>query len=459
MSSGHKNTNMPSPFISALNEYFERLKKDNVAFCVLSGYQKFPEVIADTDVDIIFLKYDFVKAEDVLKSTFKNKGFCYFSNHKFKGRHTYIFYSFGENGIIKESLKIDLFVNFEFRGRVFLNSYEIIGNIIPYENVYIPSIVHKNIMSILKGIMKGGSAWEKYLPKIQTGLKESKFEISVLLQRIFKEKTVDFLMLNLSKGRIDKIEQVRKKLIVETYTHSLLRSPITFILNLLGHYLIMGARGLRPPRYMFALLGPDGVGKSTLTSHIKSDLIEMLKVDLDQSKSFHIRPKLFPTITQLFKSRGISDKNPTKTYNAWQSNSFFISFCRLFFFWTDYVLGYFVKILPELIKYNVVVLDRYYYDILIDPLRYKIKLPYRILKMFYLLLPKPEVVFFLNAPPETIRQRKQELTIPQIERLLEKYRNLTSEFDNICITDATRSPDVISKEIVSIFLKKVALRL
>ena len=125
----------------------------------------------------------------------------------------------------------------------------------------------------------------------------------------------------------------------------------------------------------------------------------------------------------------------------------------------DYALGYFVKILPELINYNVVILDRYYYDILIDPSRYKIQLPYRILKTFYYLLGKPEIVFFLEAPPEVIRQRKQELTIPQLEILLQKYKNLASEFDNVCVVDAKRSPEMISKEIVSIFLKRVTTKL
>jgi len=448
-----------SPFILTLNEYFEKLKEEDVKFCVLSGYSGFPEVIADTDVDILFLKTEFGKAAIILKSIFKDNGFYYYTEHRFKGRHTYIFYSQGENNFIRESLKIDLFVNFEFRGRNFLTTHEILENVRRYKNIYIPSMVHKTIMSIVKGIMKGGSAWEKYLPKIQEGLRGHTSEIEILLNKFLKETTIKFLISNLSKGGVDKIDGVRKSLILETYTQSLYRHPINFIRNLLGHYCIAGGRILRLPNNMFALLGPDGVGKSTLTTHIKSELIDVLKLDFDKSKSFHIRPKLFPTITQIFKSKGISDEKPTRSYKVWQSSSFFISFCRLFFFWIDYVLGYIIKILPELSNYNVVVLDRYYYDILIDPLRYKIKLPYRILKIFYLLLPKPEVVFFLNAPPEIIHQRKQELTIPQIERLLEKYKNLTSEFNNVCIIDATSSPEVISKEIVSIFLKRVALKL
>jgi thymidylate kinase len=453
------NTTTSPPFGLALIEFFEKLKQQHINFCVLGGYSGLPETITASDVDIIFSRKQLSKVATTLKSVFQTNGFTYCSVHIFKGRHTYIFYFQGDDNIISASLKIDLFVNFEFRGRNFLSSVDILKACRPYKNFFIPSLAHKIFMVLIKGIMKGGTSWKKYLPKIQDGLQNHTPEIEVLLSSFFKAPTVNFLISNLSKGRVDKIDAMRKSLILETYTQSLFKYPIRFIFNLIGHYGIAGGRILRPPRYMVALLGPDGVGKSTMINHIKSDLIDILKVDFDKSKSFHIRPKLFPTITQIFKSKGISDEKPTRSYKAWQSSSPFISFCRLFFFWVDYVLGYIIKILPELNNYNVVILDRYYYDILIDPSRYKINLPYRILKAFYFLLPRPEVVFFLKAPPETIRQRKQELTIPQIQRLLKKYKNLTSEFNNVCIMDASMSPDKISKEIVSIFLKRVAYKL
>lgn len=449
----------PSLVRLALNEYFEKLKEQNVKFCVLSGYEGLPEVIVSQDVDILVSRRELGKAADILKSVFQKYGSAYYTVHRFKGRHTYLFYFQGENGFIRGSLKIDLFVNFEFRGRIFLTSLEILENMRHYKHFYIPGVVHKAFMGLVKGIMKGGSAWEKYLPKIQEGLRDNTREIEVLLKRIFKVKTITFLISSLSSGRIHEIEKVRKNLIFETYTRSFWRNPISFTFNLFGHYLIAGSRILSPPHYMIALLGPDGVGKSTLIDKIKLNLVDLLKVDFDTSRSFHIRPKLFPTITQMFKSKGISDEKPTLPYKAWQSTSFFVSFVRLFFFWVDYVLGYIVKILPELNNYNVVILDRYYYDILIDPSRYKIKLPYSILKAFYFLLPKPEVVFFLDAPPEIILQRKQELSKAQLERLLEKYRNLKLEFNNVYILDATNSPDRLSIEVVSTFLKSAAIRL
>jgi len=62
------------------------------------------------------------------------------------------------------------------------------------------------------------------------------------------------------------------------------------------------------------------------------------------------------------------------------------------------------------------------------------------------LLPRPHLIVNLTAPPQVIRERKQELTIPQIEQELRAWSSL--RMNNVQTLDATRLPHDIAKEIL-----------
>jgi thymidylate kinase len=442
-----------------LNDYFRKLKENNVIYCVLSGYEGLPEVYKSNDIDILVSKNNLHEASIILKYVFKDYGSGYYVLHKFNGRHTYLFFFQGIDGWVRESIKIDLFINFEFRGRVFLSSREILSNIIPYNNLYIPCAMHQAYLGVVKGILKGGSAWKKYMARIQEGLAGNANGMESLLRRIFREKTTKSLVSYLSAGDTECLEKIRKRMIYETYTNSFLNHPIRFPLNLISYFYIRFGNMLKPPNYMIAVLGPDGSGKSTLIEKMKVLFQDVFKVGSHGVKVFHIRPGLFPTITELLKKKSHSAEKSSLLREAWNAPSSTISFARLLCFWADYVLGYFVKILPELGSYHVVVLDRYYYDLLIDPSRYKIRLPHRVMKAFFAVLPTPDIAFVLDAPPEIIYPRKRELNEATIGILLNEYRNLKNEIDNVHILQATNSPEELSMEVVSTFLKSAATSL
>jgi len=442
-----------------LNDFFRNMMDKNVIYCVLSGYEGLPEVYKSNDIDILVSKRNLHEASNILKSVLKDHGSGYYVLHKYNGRHTYIFFFQGIGGWVRESIKIDLFINFEFRGRVFLSSREILNNIILHKNLYIPCVMHQAYIGVVKGILKGGIAWKKYMARIQGGLADNAVGMEFLLRRIFREKTTKSLVSYLRAGDTECIEKIRKRMIYETYTNSFLKHPIRFPWNLISYFYIRLGNMLKPPNYMIAVLGPDGSGKSTLIEKMNVHFQDLFKVDSDGVKVFHIRPGLFPTITELLKKKSHSAEKPSLLREAWHTPSSTLSVVRLLCFWADYVLGYFVKILPELGRYHLVVLDRYYYDLLIDPSRYKIRLPHRVMKAFLVVLPTPDIVFVLDAPPEIIYPRKRELNEVTIGILLNEYRNLKNEIGNVHILQAANSPEEISIEVVSTFLKSAATKL
>lgn len=449
----------PPPYHVFLNDYFGELKEKNVGYCVLSGYEGLPDAFRSDDIDILVARGSLHEASTILKSVFRKYGSGYFALHKFKGRQTYIFFFQGTDGWISESIKVDIFLHLEFRGRVFLSSREILQEAIPHNDIYIPCAMHQAYIGVVKGVLKGGPAWEKYLPRIQRGLAGHAGGMESLLRRTFREKTAKLLVSDLAAGNTERMETNRKRLIRETYAISFLNRPIRFPMNLLSYLLFRAGNLVNPPNYLIAVLGPDGAGKTTLIERMKVRFQDVFKMDSRGVKVFHIRPGLFPTITELLKKKGHAEEKPSFLREAWHAPSRAISLVRLLCFWADYVLGYFVKILPELGRFHVVILDRYYYDLLIDPSRYKIRLPRRVMKSFFSVLPTPDVAFVLDAPPEVIFQRKRELNEGKIGTLLGEYRNLKSEIDDLHILQATNTPEELSGEVVTTFLKSAARRL
>jgi thymidylate kinase len=450
----------PPPNVGpAVNELFEEFKKQNVKFCVLTDFEGLPEVISSVDIDIIVVKKQKSRAICVLKAVFRKHGLTYYSEHRFKEMITYIFHFQDKDNRFIYSLKIDLKVNVEVRGRTFLTSEEILAGVRPYKNFFVPCRAHQTAIGILNTILKGSPAWQKSGIKIQDGLHGENREIEALVKRAFRKSTTKFLMSNMASGNIEEIEKIRRNLFLESYVISFIRNPARFTLRLGSHYLHLAGRLIRHPNYMIALLGPDGVGKSSLIENIRCEIDEVLKIGYERTLSYHIRPSLFPTITELFRKKGYSDKRRSLAYDTWKSTSLVISFIRLLCFWSDYVVGYMIKILPQLANYNVIILDRYFYDLMIDPLRYNIKLPDGLLNGFLARLPQPEVAFVLDAPADIILDRKHELTREKIDTLLTKYKKLGANFDNIHVLDATKPPEKLASEAVSIFLAKASMKL
>jgi len=75
--------------------------------------------------------------------------------------------------------------------------------------------------------------------------------------------------------------------------------------------------------------------------------------------------------------------------------------------------------------------ERYYYDFLIDKKRYRLQLPFNLEKMILPLIPKPDIVITFSGPSELIYSRKQEIDQREIDRQVKAQSCLSNIFANI----------------------------
>ena len=79
---------------------------------------------------------------------------------------------------------------------------------------------------------------------------------------------------------------------------------------------------------------------------------------------------------------------------------------------------------PLLSKSCLVMFDRYFYDVLVDPRRYRYGGPMWFAQILAQLVPEPDIVILLDSDPESVATRKAELPVAEIHRQQHEYREL-----------------------------------
>lgn len=97
-----------------------------------------------------------------------------------------------------------------------------------------------------------------------------------------------------------------------------------------------------------------------------------------------------------------------------------------------------------------VLFDRYHGDLLVDPKRYRYGGSLQAAKVVTRCLPRPDLVIFLDAPPETLWSRKQEIPPETLALSREAYLEFCRSEPLAMIIDASKPlPDVIAATIAA----------
>lgn len=195
---------------------------------------------------------------------------------------------------------------------------------------------------------------------------------------------------------------------------------------------------------LIIVLGVDGSGKSTLLNAIVP-LIE--KRTSKKVIVHHLKPDLLPPLGRF---RGVKHSTGYVCANPHGSNpsGFIGSLFRLVYLTCDYIWGYWFKVLPTLRRKDIAcwIFDRYAYDMLLDPLRFRIKLPAGIIRMALAFIPKPDVILCLGGDPAKIYARKPETTLADVEQQINALKALCGTVRQAVWVDTTSTiEDSISK--------------
>ena len=233
-------------------------------------------------------------------------------------------------------------------------------------------------------------------------------------------------------------------------------NPLNLIRSFSIFYFSKIKRIIHPCGKMIAVLGTDGAGKSTIIKTI----IPLLSLPFHRSiVVHHLKPDFLPPLSRL---RGVKP-NPGSVCtmpHASKPSGIVGSLSRIVYLLCDYVLGYWFKVRIKLAKLPIGLwmFDRYAYDMMIDPRRFRINLPRWLIRWFIFFVPRPDTVLCLGGAPEVIYARKPEISLEEIKRQVAALKKFCDENQRAVWIDTTKTIEESANAALTAILERIARR-
>lgn len=418
---------------------FSCMESENLLYSVVRNYESLPSAKPGGDIDMLIEKD---KVQNIL-SLIEAIIIPYEGRVEITSIRQYVvklrIHNVNDNYTNKPVTELDLITRLSWKGQSWLCEKSVLQQSVKNDkSIYIPAMHHELEMSLFHSLLYGGFVKDGYQEKINKLFFKS--DTSLLKEELFKNfgfKTGKFIFKNIELSHWKTLEEnvsvIQKSLIFKNIK---VNNVFSFI-RMIEHYYLefkIRLKQRRKKSLVISFLGPDGSGKSTIINALQNR-----KLPFKENKYFHLKPRLLKTN---------STKSAVINPHGEKSHNIIMSYIKLLYFISDYILGYILMVLPLRVKSTLIIFDRYYDDILIDPKRFRYNGSLLFANFLRKLIPKPDIYFILIAEAEVIYKRKQEVTFKELQRQLKGYIQLEDN-NRYILVNVDRSIDEIVNKIES----------
>ena len=402
---------MKTPETRFLLDFFAALEELGVQYAVLRNTNSLPESLDGSDLDMLVCDNDAADAaiRAAIASARSNNG----DMTAFYRTDATVacFAGHGDDGWW--GCHLDVFVGLRHYGLPYADARKLVAGRILEQGTFYRLGDEADVVSFVKEILYTGRTRKDYYPKAMAAYAKAPEAIGCLFRDCMGCRGFQILKGLLAGTCGDMPICAASKTIAksifktELHTHPLNTFAVK-ISNKWGRL----RRVFDKPGYCVAFLGTDGSGKSTLIDVIKPTIESMLHSKVHYE---HLRPNLMPSLARLAGKP--TKEGPTTNPHGGKVAGWAGSLVRFAYYYADYVIGYWMKIYPILVKRpTMVFFDRYYYEYMIDPRRCAVKLPRGWAWFWSWFIPKPDLILCLGGNPEKIYARKPETSLEEVER-------------------------------------------
>ncbi|MFN0192024.1 MAG: hypothetical protein ACKVP5_08610 [Aestuariivirga sp.] len=394
---------MQQPHSLTLTAIFEALDRAGIAYCVTHGFEGYPECIG-RDVDLIVAEN--VSAEKLNRLLAECGAKAGARIVRQNGQHFVLLCEAA--GRLPKFLTLDFDSSFDVLGVPFLHADVILQTRRRFKSFWIPEPGTEFSFRLARGISKH-TLTPANADRLHALLQEDRTACSASLNGIWEADSRDMLIAAAETGDWQPVLRALSSLHGELYGRCApSRGPfLAHWLGALGRRIekLSGSRG-----YHLVLLGTDGAGKSSVIAELEATAATAFS---------HVEVLGFPAISNLWK-RG--SRNTSTPHNLTKRGAAISSLRALF--WLAYNLASHVTLRLAKARGVLILNDRHYLDILVDPVRYRYGGPAWLLRLAGMAAPEPDAFVLLNGPPEVIHVRKKELPLEETARQCRDYLEL-----------------------------------
>lgn len=437
---------LDSIILTALFDFLNDIKAE---FCVINNYEDLPNHIP-TDVDIAIDERTF-RILDSIISKISND-----NNVKIVQKiwHGYNKCAYILSPLLIDErfrLQLDFFTDFSAKGYPkLIPSEDILKYRKRFKNFYIPSPEIEFLFILMRRIIKNDLK-TSHIKKMSKLMYKNTEVVKQEICRIFNYDIGHSLILLVKTGDQSIFQGNLKK--YQEGLKNFSKKNMTIFYRL--YYAIFQIRRafnriLYPVGFSVALLGPDGSGKSTIANLVK----ERVSGSFHGGEILYWRPHLLPQMGKLKFWNPAHEIKVNPQPHAHPKQIFLKSLIRFFYYLADHLIGYLVKTYWAKVKKKIIIFDRYYYDYLVDLHRYRFNIPNSLPKLFLPIIPAPDLTIYLDAEPEELIRRKQEISLSELKRQVDEFRKVLSIIPNSIKVATNRPVEEIVKEITYLILEK-----
>ncbi len=180
---------------------------------------------------------------------------------------------------------------------------------------------------------------------------------------------------------------------------------------------------------MLVVVGPDGSGKTTVADVLASALPSPVQ-------RLHHRPQILPSKTN-YEGRVVTEPHAKPPYGRRAS------VLKVLYLYVDWLLGWILRIRPLRARGGSVVIERGWWDVIVDQRRYRLDTPPALLHRLGRLLPRPDVTVVMTGTPSVLYARKSELPETELARQIQAWSKLPAGFVRPVFIDSDVSLDEV----------------
>lgn len=430
-----------SAFLSGL---FRALNEGGCVYAVMRNYEGLPLSVHGSDLDILVHRDDSTRAVDQLMRVVESMGAVVLGQSSSGGFRKFFVMGRG-GGDAYWGLSIDLNIDLAYKGASLLVD-DFSEAVVACKGLSVLRADLASVLGVLKEVLNNGRVPERYLAEARAAAEGGWEPLGRLLSPMGRTALENFRALLLMKSSGTCAADSRR-LRSQLAWHAWHADGTGYFKRRWLFEFSKFRRFVSPSGAMVAILGVDGVGKTTVIDGVRPVLVEATH---GACQFRHLRPGLLPPLSRL-KGVRQSEPGPTDDPHGSEPSGALGSLARIGWLLADYLIGYWLRVRPFIAKQPAIFLfDRYAYDMAIDPKRFRIALPERLNWWLARLAPRPDLVVCLHASPSTILSRKQELPEQEVRRQLDALAAFAAREPRAVLVSTEGTPREVRERVLQV---------